>query len=168
MKSVALEGSLEHFFPPEVLQLLQLAQATGRLTLTRGAERVELAIERGRPVFAQTSGVTVHVGEVLVHRGVIPREALDMLLAQQEDQPGLRIGTMLIQAGVATAEQVEGAVREVLRRIIYGVLLWREGRFRFEPFDTIPQEDIRIDLDLDRLILEGMRLADQARAAARA
>jgi len=167
MKSAVLAGDLKYFYPPEILQLLQLAQATGRLDLTRGRERVQMAIEHGRPVFAQTSGVTVRVGEVLVHRGLIAPEALELLLAEQEDQPGRRIGTMLVQSGAVTAEQVESAVREVLRRIVYGVLLWREGSFRFEPFDEIPPEDIRLDLDLDRLILEGMRLADQARATSR-
>jgi hypothetical protein len=51
-----------------------------------------------------------------------------------------------------------------LRRIVYGLLLWRTGRFRFIPGVTVPLEDIQLDLDLDRLILEGLRLADQERA----
>lgn len=37
--SGALQGELAHFFPSEVLQLLQLAQATGRLELERPGER---------------------------------------------------------------------------------------------------------------------------------
>ena len=164
MSEAALEGDLRQFYPPEILQLLQLAQATGRLVLTRTSEEVELTIDRGRPVFARTTGVAVRVGEVLVHRGLVPREAVDLLLAGQEDSPGRRLGTMLVDSGVVTREQVEAAVREVLRRIVYGVLLWREGRFRFEPTARTADEDIRLDLDLDRLILEGMRLADQTRA----
>ena len=52
-----------------------------------------------------------------------------------------------------------------LRRIVYGVLLWRDGRFRFVPGEDAAPEDIRLDLDLDRLILEGLRLADQKRAS---
>lgn len=164
MTEAALEGDLRQFYPPEILQLLQLAQATGRLVLTRAAEQVELTINRGRPVFARTTGVAVRVGEVLVHRGLIRSEAVDLFLAGQEDRPGRRIGAMLVESGAVTREQLEAAVREVLRRIVYGVLLWREGRFRFEPTAKTADEDIQLDLDLDRLILEGMRLADQARA----
>ena len=52
MSDPALEGDLRHFFPTEVLQMLQLAQANGRLELERPREIVELFIERGRPVFA--------------------------------------------------------------------------------------------------------------------
>ena len=67
MRPTALEGDLAHFFPSEVLQLLQLAQASGRLEFTRGEERVNLWYERGRPVFARTSGLAVRSGELLMH-----------------------------------------------------------------------------------------------------
>jgi hypothetical protein len=66
---------------------------------------------------------------------------------------------------VATPDQVESAVRETLRRVLYGLLLWREGTFRFMPGERASGEDIRLDLDLDRLILEGLRQADEARRA---
>ena len=57
----ALEGDLARFFPTEVLQLLQLAQSTGRLELSRPAaaggtgEVVDVFFELGRPVFARTT-----------------------------------------------------------------------------------------------------------------
>jgi hypothetical protein len=59
---------------------------------------------------------------------------------------------------------VAQAVHDGLRRILYGVLLWREGRFRFLAGERAEGNDLPLDLDLDRLILEGLRLADQARA----
>ncbi len=161
----ALEGELQHFFPTEVFQLLQLAQANGRLELARGKESVELYFERGRPVFARTSGASVRAGEVLVHRGLLTQDALVRALAEQANHPGERLGALLVASGAITPEHLQGAVREVLRRIVYGVLLWREGRFRFHPGERVTEEDIQLDLDLDRLILEGLRLADQQRAA---
>lgn len=161
----SLEGDLAHFFPSEVLQLLQLAQATGRLELVRENDRVDLYLERGRPVFARTSGMSVRAGEVLVHRGHVRPDALARALERQRLDGRRRIGELLIEAGDASPEQVCDAVHEVLRRIVYGLVLWRDGRFRFMPGDGGLGEDIQIDLDLDRLILEGLRLADQERAA---
>jgi hypothetical protein len=163
--SVALEGDLRHFFPTEVLQLLQLAQADGRLELTRPGETAELFFERGRPVFARTSGATVRAGEVLVHRGHLTPEALERALSLQRRRPGERLGALLVASGLVTPQHVQQAVHETLRRIVYGLLLWREGRFRFAPGEAAENEDIQLDLDLDRLILEGLRLADQARSA---
>jgi len=86
-----------------------------------------------------------------------------MALSQQADQPGERVGSILVASGAITPEQLQTAVREVLRRIVYGVLLWRDGRFRFHPGEKVTSEDIQLDLDLDRLILEGLRQADESR-----
>ena len=160
-----LEGELQHFFPTEVLQLLNLAQANGRLELERAQETVDLFFERGRPVFARTSGASVRAGEVLVHRGLLSQEALVQALSEQASRPGERLGALLVARGAISPEQVQTAVRETLRRIVYGVLLWREGRFRFHQGERVGAEDIQLDLDLDRLILEGLRLADQQRVA---
>ena len=164
-----LEGDLGQFLPAEVLQLLQLAQATGRLELSRplpppagGAEIVDVFFDVGRPVFARTSGQSVRTGEILVHRGYVSRDALSAALEAQRREPGRRIGQVLKGAGAA-ADQVAQAVHEGLRRILYGVLLWREGRFRFLAGERAEDNDLPLDLDLDRLILEGLRLADQAR-----
>ena len=158
-----LRGDLAHFFPAEILQLLQLAQATGRLELVRGSEHAEVMVERGRPVFARTTGGSVRAGEVLVHRGQVAAEALDRALAEQRAHPGRRVGALLVATGAATTTQVEDAVRESLRRILYGLMLWRDGVFRFVPGEPGPREDVRLDLDLDRLILEALRQADERR-----
>ena len=165
MMPSALEGDLAHFFPSELLQLLQLAQAAGRLEFTRGSERVDLWYERGRPVFARTSGLAVRSGELLMHKGAISAPALARALERQKSEPDRRVGQLLIDSGDASGEQITEAVQEVLRRIVYNVILWRDGRFRFVPGEVAEGEDITLDLDLDRLILEGLRLADQERAA---
>lgn len=161
---VVLEGDLTHFFPSEVLQLLQLAQAQGRLEFSRDGEQVDLWFDRGRPVFARTSGLAVRSGELLMHKNGVSAQALGRALERQRTEPARRIGELLMEHGDASRPQVEDAVHEVLRRIVYNVILWRDGRFRFLPGEHTQREDITLDLDLDRLILEGLRLADQERA----
>jgi hypothetical protein len=165
MRPNALEGDLAHFFPSEVLQLLQLAQASGRLEFTRNEERVDLWYERGRPVFARTSGLAVRSGELLMHKGSVSPSALARALERQRNEPKRRVGELLVEHGDASREQVNEAVHETLRRIVYHVILWRDGKFQFLPGEAVEGEDITLDLDLDRLILEGLRLADQERAA---
>jgi hypothetical protein len=163
MTAPALHGDLTHFAPAEVLQLLRLAQATGTLELEHAAERVDLVVANGRPVFARTNGVGVRAGQVLVHRGHLDPAALESALAMQRLRPDKRIGALLIESGAADATQVGDAVREVVKRIVYRVLLWRDGAFRFVPGESASAEDVQLDLDLDRLILEGLRLADETR-----
>jgi len=160
----ALRGDLSHFFLSEVLQLLQLAQATGRLELERSGERAEIFVERGRPVSARTSGAAVRSGEVLLHQGAVSAATLEAALERQRSGSGERLGALLVASGAVPPDQVRSAVREVLRRILYGLLLWRDGGFRFFPGETMADQDIKLDADLDRLILEGLRQADEARA----
>jgi hypothetical protein len=174
--SVVLEGDLEHFQPAEILQLLQLAQATGRLELARsdasgpgparsasaGSETVDIHFEQGRPVCARTSGHSVRTGEILVHRGHVTRAALEGALEAQRHGDAAPIGQVLAGRGATVPARVAEAVHESQRRILYGVLLWRAGRFRFLAGERAVT-DLPLDLDLDRLILEGLRLADQAR-----
>jgi len=173
LSPAALEGDLGQFQPAEVAQLLQLAQATGRLELSRlatgaagvqGAEEtVDVFFVEGRPVFARTSGQSVRTGEILVHRGHATHEAVVGALKAQRRGAGKRIGAMLTERNAVAPALVVQAVHECVRRILYGMLLWREGRFRFFADEQALDDDLPLDLDLDRLILEGLRLADQAR-----
>jgi Domain of unknown function (DUF4388) len=164
--ALALEGDLRHFLPTEILQLLHMAQATGRLELTREAETVDVFFDGGRAVFARTSAVSVRTGEVLVHRGIVSAPAVVQALAvQRTHRPESRIGALLEAAGAVTRAQVTQAVHETVRRVLYGVLLWREGRFLFAAGERNADQDLPLEVDLDRLILEGLRIADQARAA---
>lgn len=164
MTEVALAGDLRHFSTTEVLQLLQLAQASGRLALVRDGESADVWFERGRPLHARTSGASVRTGDILVHRGHVTREALARALRRQASEPDRRVGALLVDAGEAAPDEVAAAVRESVRRVLYGLLLWREGRFTFHVAEAPAGHDLSLDVDLDRLILEGLRLADQARA----
>ena len=162
----ALSGALSHFLPIQILRLLQLSGATGRLEIVHGDERADLFVINGRSAFAFTNAVHLRVGEVLVNGGDIRPEAIELTVAVQQDQPGFRLGRMLVDGGVVEPSRLRAAVLEVQRRIICRVLLWEEGEFQFHPGERASEEDITLDLDLDRLITEALRLAAAEREQA--
>ncbi len=162
----ALSGALAHFLPIHVLRLLQMSGATGRLEIRHGDERADLFLIGGRSAFAFTNAVHLRVGDVLVNGGDIRPEAIELTAAVQQDQPGSRLGAMLVESGVVEPERLRAAVLEVQRRIICRVLLWQDGEFEFHPGERARDEDITLDLDLDRLMVDAMRVAaaeDEAR-----
>jgi hypothetical protein len=161
--AAALEGDLRHFVPSEVFQFLQFSGATGRLELHRRGERAELFFEHGYPVLARTSGGSVRVGEVLVHRGAISKDALARGLEAQRARPNERLGAVLCAERLVTRDQVAHAVEEVLRRIVYGLMLWPEGRFRFVPGERVATDPLGIEIEFERMILDGLRHADELR-----
>src|SRR2546421_440149 len=65
----SLSGLLGRFVATDVLQFLKLAGATGRCEFERAGERVSIGFAHGRPQWARTTGRSVRLGELLVHRG---------------------------------------------------------------------------------------------------
>jgi Domain of unknown function (DUF4388) len=151
--SSVLTGSLVHFSPVQIIQLLKTEHATGRLQLKRDEETADLYVEYGRTLFIRTNGASIRVGDILIHRGDLRPEAIELALAVQHDRPGERIGHMLIESGTLSEEQLREALLVVQRHILCGVLLWREGTFDFHEGDQVQEEDVRLDLVLDPLVV---------------
>lgn len=152
MGILALAGSLSHFSLAHILRMLQAARATGHLELERGDERIDLFIEHGHSLFARTTGTTMRVGDILVRRGDLTPEVVEFVLAFQQDQPGVRLGRMLVDNGVLGEEQIRNALLVVQRHIVVAALRWRNGTFRFGPEERLIGEDVRLELDVDELL----------------
>jgi hypothetical protein len=161
----ALEGDLGWFVAADVLQFLRLAGASGRLECERRGERVSLAFAHGRPVWASTTGHSVRVGDVLLHRGWATSRDLDAALEAQRRAPGRPLGELLRELGLP-ADRVAAAVSEVFRRLVCLLSLWPDGRFRFVSGAAAPDIDSDLDLELDRVLLEGLHQADLAQGTA--
>jgi hypothetical protein len=156
---LTLSGTLDQFMPIQILRLLQSTGATGRLEFVRGEQRAEIFMIEGRSAIARTTELHVRVGDVLVDCGLIRPEAAEFAAAYQQDVPGKRLGRMLVESGALKPERLHWAVLEVQKRIICRILLWREGEFAFHLGERPEDEDIALDLDLDRLVIEALRMS---------
>ena len=163
MAALFLSGSLSHFNAGHLLRLLQAARVTGCLKFERAREKINLYVEDGRTLFATSTGGTLRVGDVLVRRGEVRPEAIEFVLAIQQDRPGLRIGHMLVESGALTEDQIREAVLAVQRHIVLGLLLWQEGKFAFRPDERVEDEEIRLDLDVDKLLASALSYAVEMR-----
>jgi hypothetical protein len=158
---LTLSGTLDQFMPIQILRLLQSTGATGRLEFLREGECAEVFMIDGRSAIARTSGLHVRLGDVLVDCGLIRPETAEFAAAFQQDVPGKRLGRMLIESGALKPDRLEWAVLEVQKRILCRILLWREGYFMFHLGDRSEDEDIALDLDLDRLVIEALRMSQE-------
>jgi hypothetical protein len=52
------------------------------------------------------------IGEILIEKGLITREQLDQALAVQKDQPGEKLGIILVSLGFVSLKDVTGAYAE--------------------------------------------------------
>ena len=164
---LTLSGTLDQFMPIQVLRLISSSGATGCLTLVRGSECAKIFLIEGRSAIASTTGLHQRIGEVLVNGGLIRPEAAELAVAFQQSSPGKRIGQMLVESGALKAERLEWAVREVQKRILCRILLWREGNFSFHLGERAEDEEFALDLDLDRLVIEALRMTQDPEAPLR-
>jgi hypothetical protein len=158
-----LRGTLARLALPELLHELEEHEATGILSLTSGGAKKALYLKAGRVVFATSNLPTDRLGEVLLREGRITREQNEASLRALSQ--GRRQGRALVESGALSPQELWSAVQSQVSAIVFSVFDWGEGQFHFEESVLPEKERITVDLDVTRLVLEGLRRSDPAAAA---
>ena len=157
-----LEGNLSVFQPISVMQMLNLAGATGELSVAGESNSANIFFERGNVTFAGITNRSVKLGEFLVREGLVTKSALEGVL-KKRGRRKKRIGDLLVEAELIKQSQLKRAVEAQIMDVIYEVVRWQCGSFSFEKNKTPPAREVRIDIPLDHLLLEGLKRLDEER-----
>jgi hypothetical protein len=158
---VDLRGRIELFTVANIFQLLHLSQATGKLVLTGGGQRARVYFHQGNLIYARTDAETERLGEYLVRTGVLDSAQLEGAKMRAEMAKGRRIGTILVEGGSLSSEELKEAVRSQIKEVVYRLVGIEEGTFAFYSQIYPENEDILLDVSLDYLMLEGLRKLDE-------
>lgn len=159
-----LQGDLACFQPPLLFQMMQLGGVDGRLTLRAPHATCEVWFQRGHLVFARGGDQTGTLGDELVRRGLLDRDACEQAAKERRSRRNApRIGTLLVERGAIRQEDLEAVLRERIKGAIYHAVEWNEGRFTFEAGVKALDEDVLLDIGLESLLLECMTRLDHAR-----
>ncbi|MFI5302092.1 MAG: DUF4388 domain-containing protein [Polyangiales bacterium] len=165
--SAALSGAVEAIPLAEVLQLLQLQQQTGLLTVTDGRAEVRIAMRDGFVDLATSRGAAdeFRLGRYLVEAGIVSRERLDAAVAAERATKRPRLlGDALVAEQILTRDQLHQALARQTSELIYDVLRWTRGRFVFEQRATrIESMATQLGLPLASIVMEGYRRVDEWR-----
>ncbi|WP_437742537.1 DUF4388 domain-containing protein [Sorangium sp. KYC3313] len=148
----------------EILQLLQMQRQTGVLRVTTNRASVTISLRQGLIdlVQARNSSDEFKLGRYFIERGLLTRERLEALLRAK--RPHALLGQVLVEAGVATNDDLIAVLERQSSELIYEVLRWPYGRFSFtrEPFRP-EVEQAHLGLPVSALVLEGFRRVDEWR-----
>ncbi len=161
-----LRGNLSVFQPNSVMQMLNLAMATGELKLKGSENSASIYFEDGNITFAGIKNRPVKIGEYLVRAGVVTQEVLDEVLVKR-GKKRKRIGVVLIEGGHMSEVDLRRAVIEQIKDVIFEVVGWEEGAFTFHTDNKPRLQEIRIDIPLDHLMLEGLKRLDEEKETPR-
>ncbi|MHB1311088.1 MAG: DUF4388 domain-containing protein [Gemmatimonadaceae bacterium] len=162
---MAIEGPLRELGIHDVFQLLDLSRKTGVLRVVselRDNEGV-VAFHAGRIAFASIRSNPHPIGEMLLKAGKIGDADLTAARARQtEHGDRRRIGEILIDAGAVSARDVEQFVRRQAEAVVFELMSWREGHFRFE--ESSPQdfpENPSVAVSTESVLMEAARRIDE-------
>ena len=113
-------------------------------------------IDAGRPVFAASNEPGDRMGELLVREGKITASQYERCQAVVA-QSGRRMGEILVDFGYLKRRELLPAVRRHVEDIIYSLFGWDHGHYHITPEPAASGERIRLSRHPASIVLEGVR-----------
>ncbi len=129
---MSLTGRLEDLGLSDILQIIGLGKRSGTLYLDFEGHRAVILFKQGLVVGAATDGED-DIGEDLLQAGLISEEALQISRKVMKQLPDRTLGSILMDLGYLDTGQLEAITKKRIERLIYRLLLVKEGSFSFEP-----------------------------------
>jgi DNA-binding response OmpR family regulator len=168
----ALSGDLAIIPVGAALQLLQIENQSGVLSVSDGKVEVAITMRQGLIdlVIARGAGNEFRLGRYFVEHGLLSTDDIEAVLRDQprrDSQQGHKLlGDMLVDSGRITPDQLREALARQSSELVYDVLRWPRGRFDFrrEPsFGPPVAESTRLALPVASVVMEGFRRVDEWR-----
>jgi hypothetical protein len=167
-----LQGNLRDFSTTQLLNLINLAGKTGTLIMYDGArpgdagagagkERARVAFKVGKLISAMLDGQSGDLISVLNKAGKLTNEQARIIRERAKQTSDKALALLLINANYVTQRDVVKSIQQHTLDVVYNLLTWQEGPFRFED-DVLPSSDrIVVPIDLENVIIEGARQIKQ-------
>lgn len=163
-----LRGDLRVVPLAEVLQLLDVQEQSGILTVERSGARVDIYFRRGRVDQAIADGVPEEflLGRFVLDAELMQRSDLESFLesrANKSGPMGRLIGQQMVKLGFFSEADLKTCLTKQSSELIYEILRWRHGRFRFAAGLELPPSviDAALGLDVEAVLMEGYRRVDE-------
>jgi hypothetical protein len=141
-----------------VLSLLQESGRTGVLSLVNAGVRKSVYFLDGKLVFAGSSLTQDRLGEVLLRGARISAD--EYLKLSQRIRGGQRLGKALVESGVLSPKDLWWAIEQQVKEIVWSIFNWEDGYFQFEDDELPRREKITFELDVEKLVVEGIRRSE--------
>jgi hypothetical protein len=158
---MSVEGSLDLFSLPEILQMISQQGKTGILTVQGQQDIVAISFLTGHIVAADSLAHTVEEGlaKLLLGEGLLSAAELARAMAEHQASGG-RLLDVLVERRYLTRPQLLGALRLQTIRQLEALLRWQAGDFKFYGGDEVSYEEGFEPISVEDLLLR--TLADFA------
>lgn len=162
---MAIEGPLRELGIHDVFQLLDLSRKTGTLRVTSALRDNEGTVyfDAGKIVSAAIKSNPYPFGAMLLKAGKISEGDLTAARAAQTERGDRRrLGEILLAMGAITSKELERQVRLQVEAVVFEMMSWREGFFRFEEGSASAMPvDSALRISTESVLMEAARRIDE-------
>ena len=173
---MSLAGHLSELALPDLLQIVALAEKSGRLDLSNRDGEGLIVFRGGRVIYAASNAARETLGSILVCRHLVSEEVLHKALEHQfRSREERRLGSILVEMGAVSFAALESVLYQQIQHVIGELVKWRDGYFKFEAMEIPDHGEIAVDareflaesgFNAHRIALELSQIADEARQGA--
>jgi len=165
---MAVEGTLDLFKLPEILQLVSQQKKTGILTVQGQQDIVAISFLNGRIVAADALNQPLEEGlsQILLKEGMISAPDLGRAAAEHQSS-GVRLMDLLVERRYIERSQLLEALRLQTYRLLQQLLRWNQGDFKFYSGDEVSYEEGFAPISVEDLLLNSAAFAPEATPAPR-
>jgi hypothetical protein len=151
---MAVEGTLDLFKLPEILQLISQQKKTGILTVQGQQDIVAISFLNGRIVAADALNQTLEDGlsQILLKEGILSAPDLGRAAAEHQSS-GVRLVDLLVERRYIERPQLLEALRLQTYRLLEQLLRWSQGDFKFYSGDEVSFEEGFVPISVEELLI---------------
>lgn len=157
---MSLAGNLKTMPFADILQFLSSNMSTGTLQVRQHQVVKMIFFEKGKIIFSSSSDPKEYLGHFLVSRGLITEDDLRNAMDVQRNSKML-LGKVLVTGGKVSEEEMARMLQLKAEETVYSLFLWDEGDFTFYKDEFINRLFVRISLDPQMMIFEGVLRKDE-------
>lgn len=144
----------------DLLQFVSSNQSTGTLQVRSQQVVKRILFEKGKIISSSSSDPRDYLGHFLVSQGLIIEEDLRIAMEVQRSSKML-LGKILVMSGKIPEQEMVRLLKLKTEETVFTLFLWNEGEFTFYHDEFINRLYVRIALDPQALIFEGVMRRDE-------
>ncbi len=165
---MSLRGDITDFPLTEIVQIIGASRQSGTLVLDGEISKLSIRFHDGKPVQTESADNREKIGEMLLKNNEVERrDVMDAILIQKrhsENGDEKRIGNILVEMGTVSPRIIDKYLSNQIKESLYEILSEKKGTFRFETEEKNPETNEPVTIDIEELILQGLReIEDRAK-----
>ena len=153
---MAVEGTLEVFKLPEILQMISQQQKTGILTVQGQQDIIAVSFLRGQIVTVDSLNQTQEEGlsQILIKEGLLTGAQFARASSEHQNA-GMRLLDFLVERSYVQRDALLRALRLHATRLLVELLRWDKGEFKFYGGDEVPYEEGFVPITVEEVLVAG-------------